>query len=239
MAQQVNDNSSLAELLLDEFTHRINNELAALTAIVLREQAMNRDEATGRALKRVHARLLNVGRVQLALQGPRGLAELDAADYLRRLCEGRRAVLEGIELCFEGCPVRLDAERCRRLGMIVSELVENARKHAFTGIARGSISVELQALDGQLQCRVCDNGCGYFGGTPGQGLTIVHALAGSLNGSLSHETADEGTVWMLTIPRDAPSAISSRESRCDGRPYAGPRCPADRGTRPPRHREPI
>jgi two-component sensor histidine kinase len=200
MDDQVNDTPPLAELLLDEFAHRINNELAVLIAIVSRERALNRDEATGRTLKRVHARLVNVGRVQHALHGPRSNADLDAADYLRQLCQSRHAMLEDIDVCFAGCSVSLGAERCRRLGMIVSELVENARKHAFNGIAQGSISVELSVHDGQLQCRVSDNGRGYFGATCGRGLTIVRALANSLDGNFSQEPAPAGTAWLLTMP---------------------------------------
>jgi two-component sensor histidine kinase len=196
---RMNDTSSLAELLLDEFTHRINNELAALLAIVSREQALNRDEATSRSLDRVQTWIVNVGRVQHALHGPRDDTDMDAADYLRQLCESRRATLDDTDVSFAGCSVRLDAARCRRLGMIVSELVENARKHAFGGF-HGVISVELDVVGGRIQCRVADNGCGYSGAARGRGLTIVRALANSLNGSLSREPAPGGTVWLLTIP---------------------------------------
>jgi two-component sensor histidine kinase len=197
------DTPPLAELLLDEFTHRINNELATLIAIVSREQAMNQDEATRRALKRVHTRLVNVGRLQHALQNPGSAASLDAAEYLRRLCESRRAMLEDADVYFVGCPVSLDAARCRRLGMIVSELVENARKHAFSDTSQGTISVELGVVDGRIQCRVSDNGRGYFGATHGRGLSIVRALASSLNGNLSHEPAKGGTAWLLTMPHSS------------------------------------
>jgi two-component sensor histidine kinase len=200
VSDRIDDAPPLAELLLDELTHRINNELATLIAIVSREQAVNRDEATRRALNRVHTRLVNVGRVQHALQAPRGTANLDAADYLRQLCESRRAMLDEADVSFTGCSVSLDAARCRRLGMIVSELVENARKHAFNGERQGSISVELSVRDGHIQCRVSDDGRGYFGNAQGRGLTIVRALASSLNGSISHEPANGGTAWLLTIP---------------------------------------
>lgn len=190
---------SLPELLLEEFTHRINNDIATLIAIVSREQARSSDEAAGRALRRVHARLVHVGRVQHALQGPRSTTDIDAAHYLRQLCESRRAALEDIDLSFVGCSVTLDATRCRRVGMIVSELVENARKHAFGG-AKGAISVELGVLEGSIQCRVSDNGRGYSGVNRGRGLMIVYALAASLNGNMSQEHISGGTSWVLTMP---------------------------------------
>lgn len=199
MEEKINDSLSLAQLLLDEFTHRLNNDLAAMIGIVSREQAMSSDERTGRVLKRVHARLVNLGRVQHALQGVDGASELDAADYLRELCESRRATLEDADVSFVGCPVRVDAARCRRLGMIVSELVENARKHAFSG-ASGAISVELRLLDGKIRCRVADNGRGFSGATHGRGLAIVRALARSLNGSITREPTTRGTAWLLSIP---------------------------------------
>jgi two-component sensor histidine kinase len=193
----------LAELLLDEFTHRINNELATLIALVRREESMTRDPATTCALKRVHERLVSVGRIQHVLQGPRSDKDLDAGDYLRQLCESRRTALEHVDVLFVGCKVNLDPARCRRLGMIVSELVENARKHAFGGAhssISGSISVELGLLDGKIQCRVADNGHGYSGAHHGRGLTIVRALAESLNGRITLESVIGGTAWRLTIP---------------------------------------
>jgi two-component sensor histidine kinase len=190
-------------LLLEEFAHRINNDLATLIALVTREQSMAHDVATVCALKRVQARLVSVGRIHHALQGPRTDEDLDAGDYLRQLCESRRTALEQADVRFVGCGVNLDAARCRKLGMIVSELIENARKHAFGGVSgptSGSISVELGLLDGKIQCRVADNGRGYSGAHRGRGLTIVRALAKSLDGSIAQEPVTGGTAWLLTIP---------------------------------------
>lgn len=203
MEDKINDTPPIAELLLDEFMHRINNELAALIAIVSRVQAMNRDDATSRALERVQTRLVNVGRVQHALHGPRGDTDIDASEYLRELCESRRSTLENTDMYFVGRSVSIDAARCRRLGMIVCELVENARKHAFSDAQRPipfSISIELSVLDEKIHCRVADNGRGCSGAHQGRGLTIVRALANTLNGSISQQPATAGTAWLLTMP---------------------------------------
>jgi two-component sensor histidine kinase len=85
------------------------------------------------------------------------------------------------------------------IATLISELVENARKHAFGG-AKGAISVELGVLEGSIQCRVSDNGRGYSGVNRGRGLMIVYALAASLNGNMSREHISGGTSWVLTMP---------------------------------------
>jgi len=193
------DDPSLAEILLDEFTHRINNELAGLIALVTREQSMHHDHATAGVLKRVHARLVNVGRVQHALQGPRAGMYSDVADYLRDLCRNVSRTCDGVDVHFTGTALRLDPDRSRRVGMIVSELIENARKHAFAG-GRGSVWVDLSTRDGKIECRISDNGRGLSGARPGRGLSIVNALARSLNGSIVSEPAEIGTTWLLTVP---------------------------------------
>jgi two-component sensor histidine kinase len=191
---------SLDQLLLEEFTHRINNELAALIAMVVREQATSADETTRGSLRRLYARLVNVGRVQHALQGAQDTTELDLAIYLRQLCVNRETHIEQARISFTGASAILDAQRCRRVGMIVSELLENTRKHAFKE-GRGSIRVDLRRHGREIHCRIADDGCGAEGTDGnGRGLQIVRALAESLRGTLSRVPAERGTVWLLTIP---------------------------------------
>ena len=153
MEDKINDTPPLAELLLDEFMHRINNELAALIAIVSRVQAMNRDDATSLRPRARPDTARNVGRVQHALHGPRGDTDIDASEYLRELCESRRSTLENTDMYFVGRAVSIDAARCRRLGMIVCELVENARKHALSDAGR------VSALSISIRVRACQHRC--------------------------------------------------------------------------------
>jgi two-component sensor histidine kinase len=53
--------------------------------------------------------------------------------------------------------VTLDAKRCWRAELIISELTTNASRHAFTSQA-GRISVAVETASGQIICRANDDG---------------------------------------------------------------------------------
>jgi two-component sensor histidine kinase len=78
------------------------------------------------------------------------------------------------------------------LGLLVTELVSNALKHAFTGGDGGDIRVLLrQCPDATLLLAVSDNGHGNAvrtetpGWRGGLGMTIVEALTDQLEGEIT------------------------------------------------------
>jgi two-component sensor histidine kinase len=77
---------------------------------------------------------------------PEHSTQIDAASYLRQLCQAislSKLECRGIRLVLAAQSLRMDSEACWRLGMVVSELVTNAARHAF-GEGGGEIRVELR-----------------------------------------------------------------------------------------------
>jgi two-component sensor histidine kinase len=189
-------------LLLHEITHRINNELASTIGMVAQTAAQSGNEEVQIALAGVIQHINDFASVHRALQMPADDCRLDAAVYLRNLCQSiSRAKLryKGIELMFCESPLQLSAKRCWRMGMIVSELIANASRHAFRDEG-GRVLVELINAGSLVQCTVTDNGSALENIRPGQGLKIVRALAGDLNGSVDHRFGPRGTVVTLSFP---------------------------------------
>jgi two-component sensor histidine kinase len=84
------------------------------------------------------------------------------------------------------------------MGLIVTELVINAIKHAFSDqTAGGRITVSFGADGGDWLLSVSDNGAGMPSGDkrgkPGLGTGIVHALSKQLDASVSVLDANPGT----------------------------------------------
>ena len=190
------------ELLLRELTHRINNELASTIGFVRLTAAQSESEDVKVALAGVIEHIHGFAAVYRALQMPAGNGRVDAAGYLRGLCQSiSRAKLQhrGIELTFVESPLQLDAARCRRMGMIVSELIGNASRHAFRD-GGGKILVELDGQAAFAECTVTDNGSGAKDIRPGQGLRIISSLAADLDGSVEHRSGARGTCAKLCFP---------------------------------------
>jgi two-component sensor histidine kinase len=190
------------QLLLLELTHRINNELTSMISFVesLAVQSIS-DDAKG-ALARVTKHILEFARVYRALQMPADDSGVDATNYLYELCRAiSRARLEhkGIQLAFVECPLKLNAFRCWRMGMIVSELIANASRHAFYS-GGGKVRVELSQRGACVECAVTDNGSGLKNGRPGLGMKIIQSLLSDLNGTISHRSGARGTRATLSFP---------------------------------------
>ena len=81
----------------------------------------------------------------------------------------------------------VDANKSVSLGLIVTELVMNALKHAFPGHARGKIVVNYRPDDELRSLSVKDDGIGMPTGTrrakAGLGTGIIEALATHLGAS--------------------------------------------------------
>ena len=93
-----------------------------------------------------------------ASQLPEHSSCIDVAAYLQQLCQAiSRSKLDrkDIELRLVERPFRMDSERCWRLGLIVSELITNAERHAFRN-AGGCIRVELLPSQSFAGCRGTD-----------------------------------------------------------------------------------
>ena len=206
-------------LLLDELNHRISNEFAALIGSVSLAAAASANGEVKRALNGVAQLLHHSAQTHRALRPPDREILVNAEGYLSTLCRAiSRSKLEhvNIDLVLTARPVLLESDRCWRLGMIVSELIANAARHAFAGRA-GTIRVELRSGGGLVTCTVADDGSAPAHIRPGRGLGIVEELSKSLDGRLEQKWGSAGTTATLIFPYAEPE----QRGRADERPEAG------------------
>src|ERR1700758_2731380 len=78
---------SEVRLLLREFSHRINNEFASVIGMLSIAAGHLGSEHAKAAPAAVQGRLHNFARVHRALQMPEIAVRIDAAAYLRQLCQ--------------------------------------------------------------------------------------------------------------------------------------------------------
>jgi two-component sensor histidine kinase len=191
------------QLLVREMAHRINNEFASAISLVSLTAARTNNQEVKLALAGVADHLHSYARVHRALQMPSQIEPVNASDYLRSLCQSisqSKLGYRGIELVYVESPVQLSSERCWKLGMIVSELVTNAARHAF-GEGGGTIRVELSAVGTLIECRVIDNGAVRGQIRPGQGTRIIEALVRGLDGEVAQIFGPNGTTSTVVFPR--------------------------------------
>jgi two-component sensor histidine kinase len=126
---------------------------------------------------------------------------------------------------FSADDLRLEGERCWKLGLIVSELLTNVARHAQFDARDPELRVELVLSGNVVKCGVSDNGSAAEPNRRGRGLTIVGELASSLGGRIHTTCAAEGYSFLVTFPlteAEQRAAGATRVVRLKRRKMRGP-----------------
>ena len=186
-----------------ELNHRVNNEFAADIGVVAAARCSNNEvKAT---LPGVAYLLHRCANVHCALRVPECDVALDAEPYLRQLCLSTgRSYLDHqkIKLVLASEPLRLNADRCRRVGVIVCELIINSARHAFSG-GGGEIRVELCRAGALAKCSITDDGSAatMVAAAPGRGLKIIDELSRRIGGRFGLKFGARGSRSIVVFPR--------------------------------------
>ena len=192
-----------ASLLLRELNHRIKNELASAVYVVSAKAVRSDSAAVKAALLDVADLLHHCADVHRALRMPDQGSLTDAATYLQQLCFSitkYRLDRLAIRVLFSADDLKLEGERCWKLGLIISELLTNVARHAQFDDRHPELRVELKLAGNVVKCSVSDNGSAPEPIRRGRGLAIIGELANSLGGRVHTSCAAEGSSFLLTFP---------------------------------------
>jgi two-component system, sensor histidine kinase PdtaS len=194
------------EVLLSEIHHRVKNNLQLVSSL-LALQARSVGPEGQHALLEGQRRIDSIALVHEQLYGSNNLSAVNLAHYIEALIpELFRASGVGsrVQVQLRLDDVELVPERAIPCGLLLSELVTNALKHAFPGERPGSLEVQLERVpDARLRLTVKDDGVGLRHDFPpgpgaGFGLDLVDIFAKQLQAELSVEKA-RGTCFRLTF----------------------------------------
>jgi|SRR5579859_2055263 len=197
-------------VLLQEVRHRVANSLQIIASVLLQNAKQALSDETRGHLEDAHNRVMSVAALerQLAVSGD-GAVELRA--YFTKLCGSIVASMirepEQLSLSVTGDCGVVDARVSVSLGLIVTELVINALKHAFPDGRRGKITVNCEVHGPNWSLSVTDDGIGMPSDpaqiTLGLGTSIVQALASQLHASVDTQSAHPGTRVAMTYTQIA------------------------------------
>lgn len=198
------------QLVARELSHRMLNSLSAVQALLRLQAGRVADPAARDTVSTIAERVRAMAFVQNRLfEAERaGRPRLQAAEYLRGLSEDlQRGFFGSGHTVATEAPrdLQLTAERASALGMIVTELVINAAKHAFPGGRGGRVEVRVERLRDRLSLSVADDGVGLppdidESSRSRSGMRIVRGLAAQLEGTLEIERLQPGTRFLVTFP---------------------------------------
>jgi two-component system, sensor histidine kinase PdtaS len=187
-------------VLLQELQHRVANSLQIIASVLMQSARKSQSVETKGHLNDAHQRVMSVAAVQKQLSAS-SVGQVELRPYFSALCDsiGASMIQDHNLLSLE---VTTDdsvtsSEKSVSLGLIVTELVINALKHAFPSNRKGKIIVDYRTHGSGWALSVSDNGIGmseYEGGAKaGLGTSIVLALARQLQAQIHVANAKPGT----------------------------------------------
>jgi two-component sensor histidine kinase len=188
-------------VLLQELQHRVANSLQIIASVLMQSARRVQSEETRLHLHDAHSRVMSIAMLQKQLAVTQ-LESVELQTYFADLCRSISASMIDdpqrltLETTVDDTATRSDVSVS--MGLIVTELVINAIKHAFPDQSTGGkITVSFAADEGDWLLCVSDNGAGMPGGKgpakSGLGTGIVEALSKQLEASVTVLDQNPGT----------------------------------------------
>ena len=206
--RQVQDLLHEKDMLLEEMEHRVANSLQIIASILLIKARTVQSEETRLQLEDAHQRVLSVAAVQQHLHVGGGNKPIEIANYLTKLCETLAQSMIGdsrpISLKVDADAGTAISREAVSIGLIVTELVMNALKHAFPNEKpNAAIVVSYKVAGTDWKLTISDNGIGKppvnaSETKPGLGTGLIKALTRQLNAVVDIASDAHGTAVTIT-----------------------------------------
>jgi two-component sensor histidine kinase len=191
------------DVLVREMQHRVANSLQIVASILALKARMVTPQAARSHLMDAYSRVISIA-AQRQLLGSRHAGMIQIDDYLSELNERFAASLtEKVRLfvVVDGA-AKIESNRAVAIGLIMTELIINAVKHAFPPERHGDIVVAYHTMESGWSLSVSDNGVGLSTpaintGQSGYGTRIVEALAKELDARVLLKSSTKGTCVSL------------------------------------------
>jgi two-component sensor histidine kinase len=203
-------------VLLRELQHRIANSLQIIASVLLQSARRVGSEEARSHLVNAHNRVVSIAALQRHLAASE-LSDVALRTYFSELCASIGASMirdeSQIALTVSVDESVTTANVSVSLGLIVTELVINALKHAFPEGRSGKIAVSYISQGPNWALAVADDGVGMSGsagsGKSGLGTSLIGALAKQLHAIVSVMDGAPGTtVSVVHTEEDVPSSES-------------------------------
>ncbi len=203
--QEIAKQNEQKEVLLKEIHHRVKNNLQIVSNLLELQSKGIEDEQVHALAQEGQNRVKSMALIHQKLYQEEGL-RIDFEDYIKTLVPaiqnmyGRESDVS-TEVSAHG--LKFDIDTGIPLGLIINELVTNAFKYGFAGIAQKRLKIAIEkADDDYFRLTVQDNG----GGLPADldiskvkslGLRLVSRLSRQLHGQLSFSKENGSTFSVM------------------------------------------
>lgn len=195
------------DILLQELQHRVANSLQIIASVLMQSARRVQSDETRTHLYDAHNRVMSVAALQKQLAVSR-LGDVELRSYFADLCRsiGASMIRDQNQLTLRSTvdDSIASADVSVSLGLIVTELVINALKHAFPGQRSGNILVDYRSQGPAWTLSVGDDGVGMpadaSSSPAGLGSSLIEAVSRQLGARVEVTDEHPGTKVSVVHP---------------------------------------
>lgn len=192
----VRDNS----ILMQEIQHRVANSLQIIASVLMQSARKVQSEEARGYLESAHNRVMSIAALQRQLSLTSS-SSVELRSYFTQLSQSLSASMisdpDRMSIKVDVDDSAVEAGVSVSLGLIVTELVINALKHAYSENPEGMVTIAYHASGKDWTLSVTDDGSGTPTGLDapkaGLGTGIVEALAANMEATFELTDAHPGT----------------------------------------------
>ncbi|WP_234567053.1 histidine kinase dimerization/phosphoacceptor domain -containing protein [Rhodohalobacter sp. 614A] len=198
------------DILFKEIQHRVKNNLAQVHGLLELQETMSEDEQVAELLKISKSRIRTMSLAHEALYNNENFSKISLKDYIENIAEvTHRSFRDSnkiINLSYEIEDIHLDMAKAIPLGLMISEILINAHKHAFNKAKDGEIKIFTSIQDDRMYMDISDNGSGLpkdvdLRRSNSLGMTLVNNFSDQLKAELKIGSNNKnGTRFEFSIP---------------------------------------
>jgi two-component sensor histidine kinase len=179
--EEISKQHKSLQILIKEIHHRVKNNLQIISSLMSLQSRSVADREISEILNESRQRIDSIAMIHQKLSRDDQANRVDFKAYLEDLTLFQKNINSNLKCSINSPSVTLNLDVAVPLGIIISELIINANKHAFDKTDEPELFVLLEKIESGFCLVVGDNGIGYpigFGRTKAEslGMEIINAL---------------------------------------------------------------
>lgn len=190
----------LKSVAIKEIHHRVKNNLQMIASLLSLQERRTQNEQTKISLKQSMSRILSIAATHEILS-QNGVDDVNIKKVIEKIIEKIKTYGSGpsvkINIDVTGDDFEVNSDMATSISLVVNELIENSIEHAFKGLSKGNIHINIQTGKIYSAISVIDDGNGFDINnvhSNSLGLNIVRSIVKEkLSGNLNMCSNTSGT----------------------------------------------
>lgn len=187
--------NKIKDALISEIHHRVKNNLQSISSFIYFQIKTIEGQHNKTGLINIQQRIDSMAAIHEMLYSNDDLSMISAKEFinslLRYLVNLHSKNGEFVTTEIEAADKKIDISKAITLGLLLSEIITNALKHAFDQTEKPHIKISFENINHNFYLTISDNGCGIMENEPmnangkSLGLKLIDIFARQLNANVT------------------------------------------------------